>query len=241
MRVIQGHDYYDSALAYGQDDQILFVREKNHVLTDGQADLIPGCVKFVPALYFHHKRGVHNNHYAHVRTSDGDQVQVQGVSAWVAQKCWRGYQIKSMKTPAITLWSWEALESWAHAQGYSSVTTVNRNWYLPARTTPELSAGVHETPAQMQQWMIQNGVTILTHTGVNPTCWCVNGTNLKDLQLYKVCDAHSMFQIISQWVGGVLPGHTHDMVQITDDKIKAHKHGFDKHSFRKLPHKTRSK
>ncbi len=41
------------------------------------------------------------------------------------------------------------------------------------------------------------------------------------------------------WVGGVLPRSGNPMVEITDDKVKAHKAGFDQWSFRKMPEKTK--
>ena len=33
MRIIYGHDYYDSALAWGQDDNIVFVRERERIVS----------------------------------------------------------------------------------------------------------------------------------------------------------------------------------------------------------------
>jgi len=67
--------------------------------------------------------------------------------------------------------------------------------------------------------------------------WRINGDDLKDLEFFRAVDAFSLFQKISQWVGGTIAGSGNPMVEIVDDKIKAHKHGFDKWSFRKLPEK----
>jgi hypothetical protein len=58
------------------------------------------------------------------------------------------------------------------------------------------------------------------------------------LEFYRVLDAYSAFQRISEWVGGTLANTGNPMVAITDDRIKAHKHGFDRWSFRKLPEKN---
>jgi hypothetical protein len=46
-------------------------------------------------------------------------------------------------------------------------------------------------------------------------------------------DPFTLFQELSMFVGGVLPRNPNPMVEITDDKVKVAKHGFDKWSFRK--------
>lgn len=34
MRIITGHDYYDSAMAYGRDESVVFVREKSNEINE---------------------------------------------------------------------------------------------------------------------------------------------------------------------------------------------------------------
>jgi hypothetical protein len=86
-------------------------------------------------------------------------------------------------------------------------------------------------------WLIENNVTVMTFypfSGRPDAPYCrINGDDLKDLEFYKTLDAFSVFQEIEMWVGGVLAAAGNPMVQITDDKIKVAKHGFDKFSFRK--------
>ena len=36
MRIINGKDYYDNALAYGRDENIILVREKNNIMSDDE-------------------------------------------------------------------------------------------------------------------------------------------------------------------------------------------------------------
>lgn len=54
---------------------------------------------------------------------------------------------------------------------------------------------------------------------------------LKDIQFYKVKDAFQTFQEISMFVSGVLPRQGKEMIEL-DDKIKRDKHGFDEKSFK---------
>lgn len=57
---------------------------------------------------------------------------------------------------------------------------------------------------------------------------------LKDVSFQRIKDPYTAYQDIFQYVSGVLNSRENYMVKITD-KDKIAKHGFDKHSFRKLP------
>lgn len=230
MKIHVGHDYYDSVLAYGADPDVRFVREKNHVLSSEQVKQIPQLVPHVPHLYFSGKRGAHHTSHGSIPFQDS-YAHVSGVSAWVGTMCWHGYKVK-FKGDTCVHWNLESLVKWAQEDQYQ-VLPANRYWML-MNHKPEVQAGSQETPSALQAWMIQNHVTVITHDHDQQTyTWRVNGDNLRDLQLYKIQDAHSMYQLIYQWVAGVLPSKGNPMVEITDDLIKAHKHGFDKFSFRK--------
>lgn len=226
MKIHGGHDYYDSALTYGTDSQVVFVREKNHVLSESQVKQIPELVPHVPYLYFTHKKGTYHNQQDVIPWKQG-VVKVSGVSAWVGAHCWHGYRVHGDNLNQVH-WSLESLTKWAQEDGYSVLPT-NRYWMIMNRK-PEVLAGAHATPSQLQAWMIENHVTVITH---DLGSWRVNGDNLRELQLFKIRDAFQIHQLISQWVGGVLPQKGNPMVEITDDLVKAHKHGFDKFSFRK--------
>lgn len=64
----------------------------------------------------------------------------------------------------------------------------------------------------------------------------INPSNLKDWDFFKVKDSYTMFMEVDQWVTGVLPQNKETVV--LSDKSKIVKAGFDvKHSFRKGPEK----
>lgn len=232
MRIIHGHDYYDSALAYGSDPDVVFVREKHHQLTREQASRIPQLVPHIPYLYFTTKQGTYHSQHGYI-PCNGTTAYVSGVSAWVGSKCWHGYKVTCDQVTTVH-WSLDSLAKWAQ-ELHMTVVPTNRYWMI-VNNKPEIAAGEVSSHPQLQEWMAQNHVTVITHEqdkGMN--AWRVNGDNLRDLQLFRVVNAYSMFQMISEWVGGVLPRQGNPMVQIQDDQIKAAKHGFDKWSFRRPP------
>jgi hypothetical protein len=69
--------------------------------------------------------------------------------------------------------------------------------------------------------------------------WRVNEDTLKHFDFVKLVNPVQAFQQLSMWVGGVLPQPGAKMVEITDDKVKAHKAGFDQFSFKRMPTKVR--
>jgi len=62
--------------------------------------------------------------------------------------------------------------------------------------------------------------------------------NLSKLQFYKVFDTFQCFQELDTYICGKLSFPQNVMVEI-EDKYRIEQHGFDKHSFRKLPTKKR--
>lgn len=61
---------------------------------------------------------------------------------------------------------------------------------------------------------------------------------LKNFQFQKVLDPVTAFQTLEQYLYGVLGGTEKEVINISD-KDRIQQHGFDKHSFRKLPTKKR--
>jgi hypothetical protein len=60
----------------------------------------------------------------------------------------------------------------------------------------------------------------------------INPFTLKGIGFAKAIDPYTAFQELSMWIGGVLGGNSPETVSITDDKVLAESHGFDKESFR---------
>ena len=62
--------------------------------------------------------------------------------------------------------------------------------------------------------------------------------NLSKMQFYKVFDSFQCFQELDTYICGKLSYPQNVMVEI-EDKYRIEQHGFDKHSFRKMPTKKR--
>jgi hypothetical protein len=234
MRIIGGHDYYDSALAYGVDKTIVFVRNKKE-------DLEASEVKFFrPPSYFDlwdrksrygwHKRGSYSNR-------NNNHFNVTAITIVVAGKRYGVVRIDNVTD------SMEIKRSWIHNfETFVEWAQTNYFEFSSWRPSKQKIRNHFEYQASKDEinWLIENRITILTCESdqiwaEDKMFWRVDRDNLKDFQFAKVVDPYTMFQEISMWVSGVLPRDGNPMVTITDDKIKAHKHGFDKWSFRKPP------
>lgn len=252
MRIIHGHDYYDSALAYGQDDTVVLVRQKSNVLTRDQAQKIPRLyAKHGVSLLATHpswrdpsKGGLEIMNSTGSRTIGGSTIIARPCGVWVAGGEWNGVCLDvstAASTKRIYAWSWQSLVSWGHAHGVEfPVRSKKDTWRGMEYVDPEWF-GERPSHGDLISWMVTNRATIITldpeisHKWYAEPTWRVNGDNLRTMEFYKAVDAFSIFQKISQWVGGVLSGTANPMVEIKDDVVKAHKHGFDRWSFRKPP------
>lgn len=247
MRIIYGHDYYDSALAWGQDDNIVFVRERERIVSYDDLRDSP----ITSPLGILGIRSKKNRSVDLIGNDWKDRTGVSHVAAccrvWVAGSQWNGLKISSTDNlGGITdqfIWAWSTLVKWLENHSVDiDPSIVSRYWYAPDRTVSVNCDWFGETPcnAAVISYMTAHGITIITNVredkrSSHSHAYRVNGDNLKDLEFYKACDAYSVFQKISQWQGGVLSGSGNPMVEITDNVVKAHKHGFDKWSFRRHP------
>jgi hypothetical protein len=245
MRILHGHDYYDSALAWGQDDHILFLRESNRTLTDqqlcGTGVTYPDAVLSVKD----HKNQFVNMMHCGWRNWSSFAHTASTCKVWSAGSEWNGLRITTESGSATSsqiIWTWQALEKWLVTHRMSLDTQPRRRYFLstPQTTITEDWFGEKTSSDTVTSYMISNRITVITCDreslhAKSAYVYRINGDNLGDMEFYKACDAFSMFQKISQWQGGVLAGSGNPMVQITDNVVKAHKHGFDKWSFRRPP------
>jgi hypothetical protein len=71
-----------------------------------------------------------------------------------------------------------------------------------------------------------------------PTTWLVRNPRLSDVRLGSVIDAFTLFQEVSLFIGGVMPGRTAPVLTISD-KVQVIKKGFDPiYGFRRRPEKA---
>ena len=247
MRIIGGHDYYDSALAYGRDTDLIFVREPK-IIPDTNCPLFKGYPHAIikgrsywgSDKKFQIKEG---NHFV--------TLELHTINCYVAGKHYGAIKVKTEFDPKHReiFWNYDAFVNWLASIGKEVASPSKR--YKWEKDSPEkdaftsLKAFFTPMPATTEQldWLIDNRVVtaicydkyLRNYTYVLD--WHCNSTErgyaLKDIDFARAMDPFTLFQEISMFVGGVLPRNPNPMVEIVDQVVKAEKHGFDKWSFRK--------
>ena len=241
MRIINGKDYYDNALAYGRDENIILVREKNNIMSDDEVGHFNHRI-YKPDLTF---------------TIGKIKYIINRVYVIFCGKLYYGVRTKTEKgyisSPDHFIWNNAEFEHWILENNITHLHDSN-------------FCGVSDIPDRLP-WMIENNIvsaiyfpeyldrrckichalysenfTIIANTKTRSCIgghqteslyWLINSDRLKSVQFFKVFDHYAAFQEISMWVGGVLTNHGNPMVEISDI-IRVEKHGFDKKkSFRK--------
>jgi hypothetical protein len=117
MRIIGGHDYYDSALAYGQDNDVVFLREHTEI-SDDQCPLYNGFRGDI--LVGHYWRSPHLS----IRDSARGVIDLHllPVSIYVAGVHHGGIKVIERDTgiKVEVFWDYEKFESWVTTQEFTS-------------------------------------------------------------------------------------------------------------------------
>lgn len=228
MLILGGRDYYDSAAAFGIDKSIVFQRNKTENSKSTNIAYAAEISKIVPA--------------AKARFLYSCNYFLCSVIVIIGDCFWRGIYCHGIcNEKHAYAWSPAALQDMLDKDGIKmEVNSFDQKYVF--KTINEEYFGKHESPQNLVKLMVANQDTIVTAVrayrvfdddfGIKEITR--NRDNLKDLAFYRACDAYQTNQIISQWRSGVLSNVEHKIVEIRDiDKIA--KHGFDKHSFRKMP------
>lgn len=260
MRIIRGHDYYDSALAYGRDDDITFVRETRLI---GTRSCPLNEWGFMPSLfYIGLSRGgypMHNNKYTEMVNGYKTEREFSIAVVYFAGKRYTGVVAHNGLDSVESIWSYESLVHFAaqHGLQLNEGTDSGRGYYANKFTPVTLAESFipREATSKELEWMIQNKIAIALYTdelgphhrfdGFVPARnesnipWRCNSADpehtLRRYGFMKALDAYSALQELSMFVGGIMGGNPPNMVKITDEKTLVAKHGFDKWSFRRMP------
>lgn len=228
MKIVGGHDYWDSAAAYGVDKSVTLVR--NSKLEE--PDIITNEF-FFPSIRFYDKNS------KAIRLELGAIMVAGFVYPFVYEQVWIDYKLEQRvyynfseiieKYPSITESShWHQSEEetyrwFCNQPAFKEKAIIDflckHNAAIALILPEEYSYGGWN-------WY-KTGNPIHTKSNV----W-VNPANLKAWEFYKVKDSFAMFMEVDQWVSGVLPQNNETV--ILSDKSKIVKAGFDlKTSFRK--------
>lgn len=98
---------------------------------------------------------------------------------------------------------------------------------------------------ELESFLVEKRLVVVYQRGVEEGFgrssfpW-VHNAPLKDVEFYKFMGAHQVFQELDMYVTGVLGQQAKEMINISD-RDRIHQHGFNEYSFRKPPEDKRRK
>jgi hypothetical protein len=229
MYIYGGHDYYDSTLAYGRDPAIRLIRGQTPSTTkrnlSDQNVYLPGWT-------------------LEIREPDsrwGHYAQAKHLTVVFCDKVYHGVAIRrnyttpvDYTTPVEYFWGAERFRLWLQAEkGWTA--RIIQPWHERKTRLVDEYFETTTAPHGLRKYMIDNRYSILLciedrTVGEQPIQ--INPYTLRKIGFASALDPFTAFQELSMWVGGVLGGTSPEIVTITDDKVLAQSHGYDKHSFR---------
>lgn len=225
-------DYYDSAIGQGIDPNLIYLREKKEIKVKNNPD--DPAVGEISSSWFHRSTLIDSSYYsfhAYLLGFCGKIYPMIYVKKVGEDKGECFYKFETFKDSVYgkSIDGDKKMRRWMRSQmnGISTqVSTSNIEDFFNQNTSRLTSVfAEYNTPVFLYgRWNQHKEIR------TNPT--------LKNFEFYKVQDPFSCFQELSMFVGGVLKSPEKPMVELTD-KDRIAKHGFDKHSFRKLPEKNK--
>lgn len=239
MRIIKGHDYYDSGMQFGQDDQVIFVRDNriiDYPIPQGSS---------VEYTFLYDKKEKYNSALPAKRKEKGELVEYDshGITVFIAGMRYGGVIVYRNKQEHKIFWKIDQLREWADSMDFGLLNVSKRRWWNNRNASGKedlIESWMRPTPANPEElnWLIDNKVVIAVCRGTHnhQDLWHCNSTEpfyrLTDLNFVVMKDPFTLFQEISMWVTN-LAQPAPEMVKITDEKVLVKKHGFNKWSFRK--------
>jgi len=246
MRIIGGHDYFDSALAYGVDSTVVFSRTRFDdapILSYNNS----GLTFPKESIDFEEERSIRSREITRQRTT----YRFSPRTVWFAGK---RYGCVHMTSYTINEWHRRNEEwFWSYSKLAEFLNSIDAKvaksmrWLDQYSLTAESLKDHFEGQGSEREtdWLIENKVCIaISHPSFasrhdegwkRVTGWKINTDGLGAMGFAKRLDPFTAFQELSMWIGGVLPRSGNPMVQIKDEKTMLKKHGMDEWSFRKMP------
>jgi hypothetical protein len=244
LRIINGHDYYDSGLAYGHDPKVIFVRGETIVDpgSDGnehnpQRKKEGLVLKYADIdVYLKSEEKQPRWRRSKYLKGKGGTWHFSTKQVIFCGKRYTGVQAhldtdwRRPPRPDEYFWDKKSFDLFLDVLG-AACTVDNRQTYW--ENEENVLFKVENVSPEEYQWLIDNQVSIAIQTWTNPNHqWKLNCTGLKEIQFYRVFDAVAAFQELDMWMSGALGMPGNPMVEISDADRLA-KHGMDKWSFRK--------
>lgn len=236
MRIIKGKDYYDYALAYGVDPEIVLVRDRIELDSKNEIFKLLGYRQESLEIVEENssgrviKRSTINN-YCGYRLDKDITIKYLPVDVIVAGVHYYGHLICSFDWSQTHrdryFWSNEQLETFFAEYGLK--VYYNHGWWFKRERPAFDCFKVHD---KFRKWMEENRYHILTYEYNDG--WIANGDNLGKMQFHKAMEGYQIAQELSMWISNLPKNPLPNPIDITDNAVKIAKHGFDKNSFRKV-------
>lgn len=226
MRIISDfHDYYDSCMAHGSDERIVYHRKTQDFTWEGMETGHP---------------------LEEIKRSIKNRYSNRGMILWVGKKpnrflvylykefvifCGKIYPTlrcvrqSTVSTPSEVKYFYEIDDCVKY------LSEINKE-EIDKEEVKQIRDYILSSSLKIDtEWLIANKLSValvtLRQIFINP--------RLKDCEFYKIFDSYTAFQELDMFVCGTLAYPHNFMVEVSDkDKVK--KHGFDvKYGFRKRP------
>ena len=197
-----------SALAYGSDSSVVFVREKNldNALDPKQVVIPTPITKILaknPAGETRHlDRGYYYRDLPFTFTTCS---VILGSSRWNGLRVnFHNNGFKSSTRAPRYIWTWDNFLQTLDQEKYTLATVKPTRWQTHNNISSDYFAE-HQCRQEYINWLADNHISVLTCDYLDfygkfnsHWDWRKNGDNLKDLEFYRVLDAYSVFQRISE-------------------------------------------
>lgn len=247
MRILGGHDYFDSALAYGRDETLVFARRKH-----ADAPILPyrnAGLGMLEAESLSFVRAGRDGSMEHA----GKRYDFRPVTVWFAGKRYGGVRVQSCPMSFLSTRHDDVEWHWSEAKFHEFLSSIKAElakptpWMDRHRLSADTVREHFEKDGSRSEvdWLIENRVSVAvwqhctasrgTRHWQDNTGWKIDVDGLGQMGFAKRLDPFAAFQELSMWIGGVLPRKENPTVEIRDEKVVLGKHGMDKWSFKTMP------
>lgn len=253
MRIISKfQDYYDSALAFGHDEHVVFERKETSIHVRERTNENPEYHFMIPSLG---ARSARRRWWGNdpIANHKGFEFAFYPFTVAFCGKLYRGIDIRYQKIGACDdnwtsncFYDAESYTDQLRRYGLDCTEKKSRtySWEKFPKGSPLCEVEVKEyfstSGADHVSFFAERGCSIaVCHHEEHETGMTVRfDTILKDYKFYRVFDPYTAFQELDMFISGVMTRDGNPMAGISDTDLRD-KHGFDKMSFKKAPTKRR--
>jgi hypothetical protein len=251
MRIIaKNHDYYDSALAFGHDEHVVFERKEEEHVGDWKNPVPIDYCFMSPKMgrrEMTYQWGCGRREGSYDTNKANREFAYLPFTVAFCGKLYPGIRIDSRKNN---------MDTWSPDYAYTFdayVTLLNHFGIEFAEPTPKRTYGSETKGSPKREkdckkyfersgedhteFFAKHGQPIVVYNPEDPPTLLIN-CELKKFAFYKVFDAYTAFQELDMFISGIMTRDGNPMAGISDKDLRDKK-GFDDMSFKKAPTKRR--